>query len=102
MRASKMSYEVFEFRQFLAHLGRKPVVPEGWSWARQSCRNRRRRCWDDAAGAADHRLRAGRDADRHYDGEGRRVKRALGAQTTVYVYNAMGELAEEAGGDARD
>ncbi|MEN6605483.1 MAG: RHS repeat-associated core domain-containing protein, partial [Bryobacteraceae bacterium] len=34
-----------------------------------------------------------------YDGEGRRVKRTLGGQTTVYVYSATGELAAEYGGD---
>ncbi|MGH8244958.1 MAG: RHS repeat-associated core domain-containing protein, partial [Gammaproteobacteria bacterium] len=31
----------------------------------------------------------------HYDGDGRRVKKVVGSNTTVYVYNAMGQLAAE-------
>jgi len=31
----------------------------------------------------------------HYDGDGRRVKRVLGGQTTVFVYDAFGMLAAE-------
>ncbi|MGH8247128.1 MAG: hypothetical protein ACREUU_11945, partial [Gammaproteobacteria bacterium] len=30
-----------------------------------------------------------------YDGEGRRVKKVVGANTTIYVYNALGQLAAE-------
>jgi len=32
-----------------------------------------------------------------YDGEGRRVKRTVGSDTTVYLYDAFGRLAAEAG-----
>ncbi|WP_031495403.1 RHS repeat domain-containing protein [Bryobacter aggregatus] len=33
-----------------------------------------------------------------YDGEGRRVKKTAGLETTVYVYDAMGQLIHEVGG----
>jgi RHS repeat-associated protein len=33
--------------------------------------------------------------DYAYDGDGRRVRKVAGAQTTIYVYNALGQLAAE-------
>ena len=36
-------------------------------------------------------------ADYYYDGEGRRVKKVAGVVTTIFVYNAAGQLVAEYG-----